>query len=61
MQDSSQLDSSLKDMKNKAKKPLGLCSHSGSEDGTPALFLDKKEAMARKAAKEELKASRKSK
>ena len=61
MQDSSNLDSQLKILISKSSKtkPYGFALVPESEDGTPALFIEKKEAMARKEAKEELKVAKK--
>ena len=61
MQSTENLDSQLKEMKSKAKPeaPWGFALIPESEDGTPALFLAKTEAMARKKAKDELKVAKK--
>lgn len=61
MQDSTNLDAQLRTLISKSSKtkPFGFALVPESEDGTPALFIEKKEAMARKEAKDELKVAKK--
>ena len=63
MQSSANLDAQVKTLisKSSPSKPHGFALVTDSEDGTPALFIEKKESMARKEAKAELKVAKKKK